>query len=200
MSNCPVQVIAIKTACICGPSLCNVGNYCVGTTCLPALNNLGSTTAGVSVNLQTNSNLMLYYPLSSSFQDFSGLQQANAMPIGPASFGCDSTVAKTQCTVPAIQFQSADFAWAWSAKVPQQAANQYMFTTSIYINEVLDASVTVTSAGMVVPNVAVHQFGTMLPAGGGFTGDVRDFRLYTGSSVPQFQDRCRHAFGYFKKF
>ncbi|KAJ3023786.1 UNVERIFIED_CONTAM: hypothetical protein HDU68_008453 [Siphonaria sp. JEL0065] len=86
-------------------------------------------------------------------------------------------------------------------------------TLSIYLNGTLDSSTTVSrifttyftsdlyTGGGIAP---FYQFGSKLDTVGNadsmFQGNLRDFRVYTNTSTPQFQDRCRNTFGYWKKF
>ncbi|KAI9348489.1 hypothetical protein BDR26DRAFT_853333 [Obelidium mucronatum] len=94
-----------------------------------------------------------------------------------------------------------DYDVTWSRKLSK---------LNIYINGVLKGSSTVSASmtssytsDMFIGNTETHQFGAKLDTVGNadsmFTGGVRDFRIYN-TSEPQFQDRCKNSFGYWKKF
>ncbi|KAI9348488.1 hypothetical protein BDR26DRAFT_853332 [Obelidium mucronatum] len=95
-----------------------------------------------------------------------------------------------------------DYDVTWSRKTS---------TLKIYVNGALAGTGTVPSSmsstftsDTFVGTTTLHQFGAKLDTVGAsdsvFTGAVRDFRIYNGTSEPQFQDRCKNSFGYWKKF
>ncbi|KAI9348490.1 hypothetical protein BDR26DRAFT_1004345 [Obelidium mucronatum] len=94
-----------------------------------------------------------------------------------------------------------DFDVSWSRS---------QLTLSVYINGNLDGTAIVPSSmaarytsDLMIGNAAVHQFGakldTLKESNSMLTAWLRDFRIYN-TSIPQFQDRCRNTFGYWKKF